>query len=200
HHLVSDGWSLGVLVRELSALYEAYTPRQPSPLPELPIKYADCAVWQRRWLRGELLESQLAYWKQKLAGAPELLELPLDRPRPSIATFRGAIHRIQLPQSMRDSLQAISRAEGCTLFMALLAAYQALLYCYNADPDVVVGTTIANRTRAELEGVIGFFVNSLVLRTDLSGDPSFRELLRRVRRATPEAYAHQDLPFEKRVD
>ncbi|HYR10458.1 MAG TPA: condensation domain-containing protein, partial [Longimicrobium sp.] len=199
HHAVSDGWSLGVLFRELSALYEAFRRGAPSPLAELAVQYADYAVWQRTHLRGEVLERQMAWWKARLAGAPALLELPTDRPRPVIQSYRGALEPLRLDRTLVDRLHALARAEGATLYMVLLGAFQALLSRWSGSGDVVVGSPIAGRTRAETEGLIGFFINTLALRTHLSGDPSFRGLLRRVREATLGAYEHQELPFEKLV-
>jgi len=199
HHIISDGWSTGVLIREMAALYEAFSTGEPSPLPDLPIQYADFAVWQRQWLHGEVLETQLAYWKQQLVGVP-VLELPTNRPRPAIQTLRGARQSLELTRTMTEALKALSRQEGGTLFMTLLAAFKTLLHRYTGQDDIVVGSPIANRNRAEIEGLIGFFVNNLVLRTDLSGNPTFRELLGQVREVTLEAYAHQDLPFEKLVE
>src|SRR5262249_24933605 len=172
---------------------------QPSPLPELPIQYADFAVWQRQWLQGEVLAAQLAYWQRQLTGLP-VLQLPTDRPRPAGAAFRGRHQAAALPPSLHAALQALSQREGVTLFMTLLAAFQILLHRYTGQDDIVVGAPIANRTRAEIEGLIGFFVNTLVLRTDLSGDPSVREVLGRVREGALGAHAHQDLPFEKLVE
>jgi amino acid adenylation domain-containing protein len=200
HHIVSDGWSMGVLFRELSALYEAFSNSRPSPLPELPIQYGDFARWQREWLQGQALEEQVSYWKEQLAGAPAILELSTDRPRPAIQTFTGAYHTSVVRKELTESLNELSRREGVTLFMTLLAAFQTMLYRYANQEDIVVGTPIANRTRTETEGLIGFFVNTLVMRTDLSSDPSFRELLGRVREIALDAYAHQDLPFEKLVE
>ncbi|HLM54865.1 MAG TPA: amino acid adenylation domain-containing protein, partial [Pyrinomonadaceae bacterium] len=200
HHVISDGWSMGVLVRETAALYGAYAAGLPSPLPELEIQYADFAAWQREWLRGEVLEKQLAYWRRKLGGAPPVLELPTDRPRPASQTFRGASLQFSLPRDVSERLKALAREEGSTLFMTLLAAFQLLLARHTGQEDVVVGTPIANRKRAEVEPLIGFFVNTLVLRTDLSGRPTFRELLGRVRETTLGAYANQDLPFERLVE
>jgi len=200
HHIVSDGWSMGVLMNELGALYGAFRAGRPSGLPDLPIQYADYARWQSAWLTGEVLERQLAYWTEKLGGAPPALELPADRPRPAAATFRGATLARDLPGDLAQGLLDLGRREGATPFMTLLAAFQALLHRYTGQEDIVVGSPIANRTRAETEGLIGFFVNTLVLRTDLGGDPTFRELLRRVREVTLEAYAHQDLPFERLVE
>ncbi|HEU4883295.1 MAG TPA: amino acid adenylation domain-containing protein, partial [Longimicrobium sp.] len=199
HHIVSDGWSMGVLRRELSALYAAYREGRESPLPALPVQYADYAVWQREQLAGEVLERQLAYWKERLTGAPELLELPTDHPRPAVQTYRGASVSVELSPELLERLQALGRSEGATLYMTVLGAFQVLLGRYAGSADVVVGSPIAGRTRGEVEELIGFFVNTLVLRTDLSGDPSFRETLRRVREATLGAYEHQEVPFEKLV-
>ncbi len=200
HHAVSDGWSIGVLTRELSALYGAYAQRRGSPLPELPFQYADFAVWQRGWLRGEMLERQIAWWKEQLAGAPPLLELPTDRPRSAVRNARGGRRLFALPAATSRGLRALSRREGATLFMTFLAAWQALLAKHGGTEDVVVGSPIAGRTHLELEGLIGFFANTLALRTDLSGDPPFGEVLRRARETTLGAYQHQDLPFEKLVE
>ncbi|HEX2189470.1 MAG TPA: amino acid adenylation domain-containing protein, partial [Longimicrobiaceae bacterium] len=199
HHVVSDGWSMGVLFRELSSLYAAYREGGESPLPELAVQYADYAVWQREQLAGAVLDRQLAYWKERLAGAPELLELPTDRPRPAVQTYRGANVPVELPPQLLERLQALGRSEGATLYMVLLGAFQVLLSKHGGGEDVVVGSPIAGRTRREVEELIGFFVNTLVLRTDLSGDPSFREVLGRVREATLGAYEHQEVPFEKLV-
>ncbi len=200
HHIAADGWSLGILARELSVLYGTYATGQPHPLPDLPIQYADYAVWQRQQLTGPALEAGLAYWRDRLAGAPALLELPTDRPRPAAQTFEGATETVTLPSPLLEQLKAQSRREGVTLFMTLLAAFKTLLYRYAGQEDIVVGTAIAGRTRTETEGLIGFFVNTLVLRTDLTGAPTFRELLRRVREVALGAYAHQDLPFETLVE
>ena len=200
HHIISDGWSMGVLIRELTTLYQSYATSQPSPLPELGIQYADFAHWQRQWLQGEVLERQLTYWKKQLAGAPAVLELPTDYPRPAVQTFSGATEFFVLPAALREQLESLSRRTGSSLFMTLLAAFQTLLSRYSRQPDVVVGSPIANRNRAETENLIGFFVNTMVLRTDLSGDPSFRELLARVREMALTAYAHQDVPFELLVE
>jgi len=200
HHIVSDGWSVEVFLRELTALYEAFRLGKPSPLPELPIQYADYALWQQNWLRGEVLESQLAYWKKKLAGIPALLELPTDRPRAAAHSMRGASINAVLPPDLHQRLNALARSQGATLFMTLLAAFHALLSRYTGQEDIPVGSPIAGRTQVETEGLIGFFVNTLVLRGDLSADPSFLELLARVRETALEAYAHQDFPFEKLVE
>ncbi len=200
HHIAADGWSLGVLLRELGILYQAFSAGKSSPLPELPVQYADFAVWQRNWLSGEVLEKQLSYWKQQLEGAPARLELPTDRPRPPTPSYRGATEEMILPQPLLAALKALSRQEGATLFMTLLTAFQILLGRYSGQQDFTVGMPIAGRNRAEIEGLIGFFVNMLVLRCDMTGDLTFGELLRRVREALLEAYAHQDLPFEKLVE
>jgi amino acid adenylation domain-containing protein len=200
HYIVCDDWSLGILFRELSILYAAFSAGERSPLSELPIQYADFAVWQRKLLQGEFLEDQLSYWRQKLLGAPAVLDLPTDRPRPPVQSFQGSRQAFVLSKSLTEALKALGRHEGVTLFMTLLAAFQTLLYRYTGQQDIVVGFLIANRNLAEIEGLIGFFVNTLVLRTDLSGDPRFRELLVRVREVCLGAYAHQDLPFEKLVE
>jgi amino acid adenylation domain-containing protein len=200
HHIVSDGWSVGVLIRELTALYGAYTDGRPSTLEELPMQYADFAHWQRQWANLEVMRMQHAFWERQLAAAPEVLELPTDFPRPTVQTWRGARQPLTLPLSLTETLKALSRREGVTLFMTLLAAFQTLLHRYSGQTDIVVGSDIANRHRVEIEGLIGFFSNMLVLRTDLSGDPTFRELLGRVREMTLEAYSNQDVPFEKLVE
>ncbi|MEW5861368.1 MAG: amino acid adenylation domain-containing protein [Cyanobacteriota bacterium] len=242
HHIIFDLWSIGVLLQEVTELYEAFTtgevdpsqipptplkkggylPQTPFlrgspqaggseamrhqalserryPLPELPIQYADFAVWQRQYLQGEVLEKHLSYWKQQLSGNLPL-ELPSDRPRSAVQSNRGAIHCFAFPKDLSDAVQAFSQREGATLFMTLSAAFKTLLYAYTGQQDILIGSPIANRDRVELEPLIGFFVNTLVLRTDLSGNPSFRELLARVREVTLGAYAHQDLPFEKLVE
>ena len=199
HHIASDGWSRGILLRELAALYRAFTTGNPSPLPELPVQYTDFAVWQRQWLQGETLEEQLAYWKKQLAALPAL-PFPTDRPRPPAQTYRGAGRSLALSERLTEALRKLSAREGATVFMTLLAAFKTLLYRYTGQNDIAVGSPIAGRTRPEIEGLIGFFVNTLVLRTDLSGNPSFRELLAREREACVGAYAHQDLPFEKLVE
>lgn len=200
HHIVSDGWSTGILIREMAILYEAFCSGRPSPLPGLPIQYADFAHWQRQWLAGEVLETQLAYWKRQLGEAPPLLEMPTDHPRPTVQTFRGAHQSLPIPNNISAGLKALGRQQGTTLFMTLLAVFKILLHCYTRQDDIILGTPIANRNRLETEGLIGFFVNTLVLRTDLSGDPDFRELLSRVREVCLGAYAHQDLPFERLVE
>ena len=200
HHIASDGWSLGVLRRELSHYYQSYLLGKTESLEELPIQYADYAIWQREWLQGEILEKQLSYWKQNLSGAPRALELPTDRPRPAIQRFQGASQRIQVSPQLVQDLKLLCHRKKATLFMTLLATFQLLLSRYTGREDIVVGTPIAGRNREEVEHLIGFFVNTLVLRTDLSGDPTFLELLGRVREVALEAYAHQDVPFERLVD
>ena len=199
HHIVFDEWSSGLLIQELGALYTAFKQDQPSPLTDLLIQYADFAHWQREWLQGEVLETQLAYWRQQLKQVA-MLDLPTDRQRSPVQSYRGTTQQIEIPQGLTEALEALSQQAGVTLFMTLLAAFQTLLYRYTGQTDVAVGSPIANRNRSELEGLIGFFVNSLVLRTNLSGDPTFRELLERVREVALAAYAHQDLPFEKLVE
>lgn len=199
HHIVADGWSLGVLVRELASCYSAFVQGRSPTLPALAIQYTDFACWQREWLQGEVLEDQLAYWRSQLQNL-SVLELPSDRPRPTVQTYRGATYRLQYSLALTQALATLSQQEGVSLFMTLLAAFQTLLYRYTGQEDIAVGSPIANRHRSELEDLIGFFVNSLVLRTNLSGNPTFRELLGRVRDVALEAYMHQDLPFEKLVE
>jgi amino acid adenylation domain-containing protein len=200
HHIVSDGWSMGVLFGEIAALYGACAAGQPSPLAELPIQYGDYASWQRESLAGERLERQVAWWSGHLAGAPTLLELPSDRPRPAVRSHRGGLHHFRLPAALAEELNALARREGATLYMVLLATYQVLLGKYSRQDDVVVGSPIAGRTRPELEGLVGFFVNTIAVRGDLSGDPTFRALLGRVREGMLGAFAHQEVPFEKLVE
>ncbi|HEY4561425.1 MAG TPA: AMP-binding protein, partial [Thermoanaerobaculia bacterium] len=200
HHIVSDGWSTGVLVGEVMALYEAFAAGRPSPLPELPVQYADFAVWQREWLRGEVLEEQISYWRHQLAGAPQVLALPLDRPRPARQSFRGAGRSVVLPAELSTAVRELCRRESATPFMVLLAAWGLLLGRHANQPDLLVGSPIAGRNRQEIESLIGFFVNTLVLRIGLSGSPSFVDLVGRVRAAALDAYAHQDVPFERLVE
>ncbi len=200
HHIISDGWSLGVTIREFLALYEAELTGRPSPLPAPVLQPVDHAVWQRGWLRGEALETQLGYWRERLAGAPPVLELPTDFPRPGVQRFRGASVRVQLPAELSSAFRALCRREGVTPFMGLLAAFQLLLSRSSGQEDVCVGSPISGRHHPGLEELLGFFVNTLVLRTRLSPELSFRELLGRVRETTLGAYAHQDLPFEKLVE
>ena len=200
HHIISDFWSFGVMAQEIAALYTAFINGKPADLSELPVQYADYAVWQRQWLQDEALEGQLNYWKDKLGGELPVLELPTDRPRPAVQTHRGATVLFALPKELTDALQALSRREGVTLFMTLLAAFKTLLYRLTGQEDTIVGTPIAGRNRTELEGLIGFFMNTIVMRTDLSGNPTFRKLLGRVRETALGAYAHQDMPFERLVE
>jgi amino acid adenylation domain-containing protein len=200
HHIISDGWSMGVLVREIATTYEAYSQNLPSPLAELPIQYADYAHWQRQWLQGDLLESQLSFWRHLLSNSPPSLDLPSDRVRPPVQTFRGALSPINLSSELSGALKKLGHKEGVTLFMTLLASFQLLLSRWSGQTDIVVGSPIANRHHAATEGLIGFLVNTLALRTDLSGDPSFSELLHRVRETALSAYAHQDVPFEMLVE
>lgn len=200
HHIVSDGWSMGVLVRELGLLYSAYAAGQSSPLPELPLQYADFTTWQRERLSGNRLDELLAYWKKQLGGELSVLELPVDRPRGATPSFKGAVQSFAISPALSDSLERLTKQEGATMFMTLLAAIQFLLQRYTNHDDIPIGVNIANRTRRDIEGLIGFFVNNLVLRGDLSGNPTFRELLRRTREVTLGAYAHQELPFEMLVD
>ncbi|RME01278.1 MAG: non-ribosomal peptide synthetase, partial [Deltaproteobacteria bacterium] len=198
HHIVSDGWSLGVLIRELATLYPAGG--DPSLLPPLPIQYADHAAWQRKVLAGETSDRLLAYWRKRLEGAPETLPLPTDKPRPAVQTFNGAVRLRRLAAPLLRQLEELSRQQEATLFMTLLAAFDVLLYRYSGASDIVVGTPISGRNRSEIEGLIGFFVNTLPLRADLSGNPPFTDLLRQVRERALEAYRHQDLPFERLIE
>nr|QEO74680.1 condensation domain-containing protein [uncultured bacterium] len=200
HHIISDGWSLGVLGRELAALYEAYSTGRGSPLAELGIQYADFAVWQREWLQGEVLEKQLAYWREQLGGELPVLELITDRPRPPVQTYRGTAVDLELSPEVRERLKQVGRESEATLFMTLLAGFNVLLWRYTQQQEILVGSPIANRNRAELEGLIGFFVNTLVLRSKLNAQMSFREFLAQVRETTLGAYGHQDVPFEKLVE
>ncbi|RKG63993.1 amino acid adenylation domain-containing protein, partial [Corallococcus sp. CA054B] len=200
HHIVSDGWSMGVLVREMVAFYESFTMGGTPALPPLPVQYADFATWQRDWLQGEVLEAQLGYWKQQLSGAPSALELPTDRPRPPVQSHRGATVEVRIPARVSDALKALAQREGATPFMTLLAAFQVLLSRYSAQDDISVGSPIAGRTQAETEGLIGFFINTLVLRARMDPRSTFRELLAQVRGTTLAAYDHQHLPFEKLVE
>jgi len=200
HHIISDGWSMGVLVEEVSTLYQAFSGGGLSPLAELRIQYADYTRWQRQYLKGDVLRSKLNYWKKQLHQAPPLIKLATDRPRPPVQSFRGAAQSFRLPAETTEALQEICRERGCTLFMALLAAFKILLHRYTNDEDIVVGTNVANRNNSQLEGLIGLFINNLVLRTRLTGNPSFYEFLEQVRQVCLQAYIHQDVPFEKVVD
>src|SRR5215208_94028 len=199
HHIVSDGWSLGIFFQELTALYLGSGRVEAAGLKELPIQYADFAMWQREWLQGEVLEQQLAYWRGQLAGLP-VLQLGTDRVRPVVQSYRGAYLQARYGRELTRGLKELSQREGVTLFMTLLAAFKVLLHRYTGQSDIVVGSPIANRNRTEIEGLIGFFVNTLVLRTDLSGAPSFLDVLQRVKETAKGAYAHQDLPFEMLVE
>ncbi|MHC5853958.1 amino acid adenylation domain-containing protein [Nostoc sp.] len=199
HHIVSDGWSIGVLIQEIAALYTAFASNQPSPLAKLTIQYADFAYWQRQWLQGEVLEKQLSYWQKQLDSI-SMLNLPTDRPRLAAQSYQGARQPLQLSKNLSKALLALGQQEGVTLFITLLTAFKVLLSRYTQQEDIAIGSPIANRNRSEIEGLIGFFVNSLVLRTDLSENPTFRELLSRVKEVALEGYSHQDLPFEKLVE
>ncbi|WP_161975672.1 non-ribosomal peptide synthetase [Tengunoibacter tsumagoiensis] len=200
HHIISDGWSVGILKQEIIELYSAYVSHQPSPLPELAIQYADFALWQRAWLQGKVLEEQLAYWKKQLQDVPTILELPSDHPRPTVQNFKGAIETFTLSPDLRDRLLSFSRARGETLFTVLLATFQILLARYTSQELFLVGSPIANRTHSDIERLIGFFVNTLALKADLRDQPDFHEVLKRVHETSLEAYTHQDLPFEKIVE
>jgi amino acid adenylation domain-containing protein len=200
HHIIFDGWSVNIFVQELTTVYSAYVEHHTPNLPEIHLQYVDFAVWQRQWLQGEVLESQLAYWQQKLAGMPALLELPADRPRPAVQSFRGETQVFTLEQDISEALVSLSQQQGVTLFMLLLTAFKVLLYRYTNQSDIVVGTPVANRQHSQIQGMIGFFVNNLVLRTDLSDNPTFLQLLKQVREVVLEAYDHQNVPFEKLVE
>ncbi|MBC1235681.1 non-ribosomal peptide synthetase [Nostoc sp. 2RC] len=198
HHIISDGWSIGVLIRELSILYAAFSKKQPSPLTELPIQYADFSYWQNQWLQGEVMQKHLSYWKQQLANLP-VLELRTDYPRPKIQTFRGTSQHLQLSKQLCEEIKALSRREEVTLFMTLVAGFKILMHYCTKQDDIVVGTDVANRNYPDTENIIGFFVNQLVLRTNLGGNPTFQELLQRIREVTLSAYEHQDMPFDQLV-
>lgn len=199
HHIVADGWSMDILVREINALYPAHASGQDSPLPPLEVQYADFAVWQRQWLEGELLEQELAYWRRRLEGVAPI-ELPSDRPRPAVQSYRGANEHFEISPEFVKQLKKLAREEGATLFMVLLGAFQILLSRYTGQTDIAVGTPVANRNRSEIEPLIGFFVNTLVMRTDLTGNPTFRQVLKNIKEVAAEAYAHQNVPFEKLVE
>ncbi|MDZ7959083.1 MAG: condensation domain-containing protein [Aulosira sp. DedQUE10] len=200
HHIISDGWSVGVLIQELATVYQALIEGKTSPLPELPIQYADFAYWQRQWLQQEVLKTQLNYWKQQLNNSTPLLQLPTDRPRPSVQTFRGKKHPLTLPKNLNVAVKDLSHKEAVTVFMILLAAFQTLLYSLSDQEDIIVGSPIAGRNHPKTQGLIGFFINTLVLRTNLGGNPTFKELLGRVKEVAIEGYTHQDVPFEKLVE
>ncbi|MHC0067969.1 non-ribosomal peptide synthetase [Nostoc sp. UIC 10890] len=200
HEIVCDNWSLNILLQELASLYEAFSNGLPSPLVELPIQYTDFAIWQREWLQSEVLESHLGYWKQQLGGELPVLELPTDHLRPPVQTYRGARQSLNLPKDLTNALKSLSQQSGVTLLTTMLAAFNILLYRYTAQEDIIVGSPIPNRNQHQVEGLIGLFANNLVMRTNLSGNPSFRELLGRVQEVVLSAYSHQDLPFEKLVE
>jgi hypothetical protein len=200
HHIVSDGWSIGIFVREVAAIYAAYLRGEPSPLAELPLQYADFAHWQRTWLQGEVLSTQLAYWLAELTGAPTVLNLPLDRPRLKSTEHHAATHSLEIPVGLMHALKQLGQERDTTLFMVLHASFLSLLHYHTDEVDIVIGTDVANRDKVELEGLIGFFVNQLVLRVNVSGDPAFEELLVRVRKVALGAYSHQHLPFDALVE
>ena len=200
HHIISDGWSIGIFIQELAEIYKAFSHSLPSPLPEPPIQYADFAYWQKQWLQGEVLHNQVNYWKHQLSGSLPVVQLPFDRPRPTIQTFTGKKQFLAFPKALSQAVNNLNRQEGVTQFMTLLAVFKTLLYSYSNQEEIIVGSPVAGRNRAETERLIGFFLNTLVLGTNLSGNPTFRELLGRVREVALGAYAHQDLPFEKLVE
>ena len=200
HHISSDGWSLGILLREVATLYEAFATGKPSPLADLEIQYVDYVNWHQQWFQGEVAEKQLSYWKKQLEHAPTLLEIPADRPRPALQSYHGDRYSLRLPMDLTASLKSLTRQEGATLFMTLLAAFQTLFFRYTNQDDILIGSPIAGRNRPEITGLIGLFINTIVIRGDLSNDPTFRELLRRVRQAALKAYEHPDVPFEKLVE
>jgi amino acid adenylation domain-containing protein len=200
HHIIFDGWSLGVFLRELAAFYEGFSNNNLASLPPLPIQYADFATWQRQQMQGEILETQLTYWKQQLSGSAAVLNLPTDFSRPAVQSYKGGRQLFELPERLTEAIRQLSRGEKTTVFMTLLAAFKTLLYRYTGQEDILVGSPIASRNSSETESLIGFFVNTLVLRSDLTGNPTFRELLSRVREVALGAYAHQDVPFEKLVE
>lgn len=200
HHIVSDAWSRGVIIRELAALYKSICSNQPSPLAELPIQYADFAAWQREWLQGEVLESQLSYWKKQLEGKLPVINLPTDKPSPDVQTFQGARRSLILPESLTKELKSFSQKQEVTLFTTLLAGFYILINWYTQQEDIIIGTDVANRNFAEIEGLIGFFINQLVLRTKVSDNSNFQEFLMQVREVTLGAYSHQSLPFSKLVE
>ncbi|HEX2270349.1 MAG TPA: condensation domain-containing protein, partial [Pyrinomonadaceae bacterium] len=200
HHIISDAWSLGILIREITDLYAAFAEGRPSPLAELPFQYADFAIWQRQRFTGPVLEQHLDYWRQHLASAPHVLALPADHQRPAVFTGRGSHESLTLSPELSQQLRSLGRRKGVTLFMTMLAAFEVLLSRYSGQTDFLVGADIANRNHGLTESLIGFFVNQLVLRADLSGNPTFNELLERVKEVTLNGYAHQDAPFERVVD
>ncbi|HVG17467.1 MAG TPA: condensation domain-containing protein, partial [Blastocatellia bacterium] len=199
HHIISDGWSMELFVREIVMLYGAFSAGKPSPLQDLDVQYADYAIWERQWLESPGLQAQYEYWTRQLANL-SVLELPTDRPRPAVQSFKGAMRLLELPPELSSSLNEVSLREGATLFMTMIAAYAALLHRCSGQQDIAIGTPVADRSQMNIEGMIGLFVNTLVLRIDLSGDPTYRELLNRVKRVTMDAFEHQDLPFDKLVE
>jgi len=200
HHIVSDAWSAGIFMQELGEIYSAYLRGNPSPLPDLTVQYADYAAWQRNYLQGKILDNQIGYWREHLRGASPLLELPSDRPRPNVRKFYGAYEPIPLSNDVHAAVKTFSQQNGVTSFMTMLAAFKAMLFKHSGQEHIVLGTDIANRTTAETERLIGFFINLLPLHTDLSGNPTFGELVLRVREVALGAYAHQDIPFDKLVE
>ena len=200
HHIISDAWSLGVFYRELSLLYTAYLSGRPSPLPELPVQYPDFALWQRDRLQGERLEAEIRFWRGQLAGAPDKLELATDFPRPAVRSYGGARRTLDLPAGFADALSAHTQVAGASLYMVLLAGFDALLHRYSGQDDVVLGAPVAGRTHVETEGLIGFFVNTVVFRVPVGGDPTYGELLGRVRDVVLDVYEHQELPFDRLVE
>ncbi|NER00731.1 MAG: hypothetical protein F6K30_29230, partial [Cyanothece sp. SIO2G6] len=200
HHIVSDGWSMGLFIHELTTLYGAYRRGQPSPLTPLPIQYADYTLWQRQWLRGSVFDNQMHYWQQQLADAPPLLKLPTDHPRPPVQTFEGRTYAMLVSPALSQQVINFTRQQETTLFMVLLATYQILLYHFSGQRDIVVGSPIANRQHTNLEPLIGFFVNTLVLRSQVDDTDTVINFLNKVKQITLDAYAHQDMPFEKIVE
>jgi hypothetical protein len=199
HHIISDGWSIGILIREIATLYQTKVANRPSPLPDLSVQYADFATWQREWLQGETLDKQLDYWRGQLADTA-VVDLPTDYPRPAVQTFAGARHTFTIAPDIASQFHQISHAENSTLFMALLAAFNILLYIYSRQTDIAIGTPVAGRNRNQLESTIGLFINTLVLRLQIDPQASFRSLLKQTRQTTLDAFAHQDVPFEKLVE
>ena len=197
HHIISDAWSIGIFMNELLAFYEEETGGNHAKLSSLSIQYADFAKWQKEWLQGDVLNRQLTYWQEELSGELPILQLPVDRPRPVKQTYSGATHHVIFPYKLLSQLKDISRQEGSTLFMTLMAAYQSFLARYTGQKDILVGSPIANRNHKGVEGLIGFFVNTLVYRSDLSGTPTFREILNQTKKKALKAYEYQDIPFEK---
>jgi hypothetical protein len=200
HHIISDGWSIGIMVREVSALYEAFSQAGEDPLPGLPIQYADYALWQRQWLQGEVLQSQTRYWQEQLSGAPGLLELPTDRPRPAIQSYAGGRVQLEVSGELTGRLRQLSQRHGTTLFMTLLTGWAIVLSRLSGQSEVVIGTPVANRQRREIESLIGFFVNTLALRVRVGEQTTVEQVLEQVRSTTLGAYEHQDVPFDQVVE